>query len=118
MERGLKTETFSLHLCLLVKTHPNRYKQILWSLWRFCLDEVIGCFVTNVLQSAKNEAETYMLKEAEVLKWRSIATELALEEASRDGQKLKEKVVELESTLGVERYMSGNAHSLHLTFLV
>lgn len=71
-----------------------------------------------MLQSAKNEAETYMLKEAEVLKWRSIATELALEEASRDGQKLKEKVVDLESTLALERYMSGNAHSLHLTFLV
>ncbi|CAK9223237.1 unnamed protein product [Sphagnum troendelagicum] len=60
------------------------------------------------LESAKNEAETYMLKEAEVLKWRSVATELALEEASRDGQKLKEKVADLESTLAVERQKSAS----------
>jgi len=30
---------------------------------------------------------------------------------SKDGQKLKEKVVELENTLAMEQYMFGNAHS-------
>ncbi len=64
------------------------------------------------------EAKIYTLKEAKVLNWWSIAIKLALEETNRDGQKLKEKVVELESTLAMEQYMFGNAHSQILSFLV
>ncbi len=64
------------------------------------------------------EAKNYTFKEAKVLNWWSIAIKLALEETSRDGQKLKEKVTELESTLAMEPYMFGNAHSSTLSFLV
>jgi hypothetical protein len=46
-----------------------------------------------------------MLKEIEVLDWCSITIKLALDEVSRDGQKLEEKVTELENTLAMERYM-------------
>lgn len=55
-------------------------------------------------QSAKNEAENFMLKEAELLKWKKCATELTLQEASAEADNLKVKVTELEDALKQERY--------------
>jgi hypothetical protein len=78
-----------------------------------------GSFVMMILMDALSqmclecqyEAMNYTLKEEKVLNWWSIAMKLALEETNRDGQKLKEKVMELESTLAMERHMFGNLHS-------
>lgn len=55
-------------------------------------------------QSAKNEAENFMLKEAELLKWKKCVTELTLQEASAEADNLKVKVTELEDALKQERY--------------
>jgi hypothetical protein len=57
------------------------------------------------------EAKNYTLKEDKVFNWYNITIKLAPKETNRDGQKLKEKVMELESTLAMERHMFGNLHS-------
>ncbi|KAG6545759.1 hypothetical protein Mapa_012720 [Marchantia paleacea] len=58
------------------------------------------------LQGAKDQAEAYMLKEAELMKWQRRAAEMASEEASADLLKLKERVTELEENHKKERYCS------------
>ncbi len=62
------------------------------------------------------EAKTYMFKERKVLDWCSIIIKLALDKASKDGQKLKKKVVELENTLAMEWYMLWECSFLDLVF--
>lgn len=55
------------------------------------------------LEGAKNEAETYMIKEVELLKWRGKTAELALADANTTTVKLKQNVAELEEKLKAER---------------
>jgi hypothetical protein len=78
-----------------------------------------GGFVMMILMDAlfqmclecQYEVMNYTLKEEKVLNWWNIGIKLALEETNRDGQKLKEKVVELENTMSMEHHMFGNVHS-------
>lgn len=56
-----------------------------------------------MVQGAKDQAEEYMLKEAELMKWQRKAAEMASEEASADLVKLKERVSELEENHKKER---------------
>ncbi|KAG0558584.1 hypothetical protein KC19_10G039500 [Ceratodon purpureus] len=55
------------------------------------------------LEDAKNEAEQFMLKEVELLKWRKYVAELSLHEASAEAEGLKQRVTELEDALKEER---------------
>ncbi|XP_024402503.1 structural maintenance of chromosomes protein 4 [Physcomitrium patens] len=55
------------------------------------------------LEGAKNEAEQYMLKEAELIKWKRHAAGLTLKEADAEAEELKKKVTELENALKQER---------------
>ncbi|KAG0607985.1 hypothetical protein M758_8G069200 [Ceratodon purpureus] len=55
------------------------------------------------LEDAKNEAEQFMLKEAELLKWKRRATELTLKEATAEADELKKKVTEMGDALKQER---------------
>lgn len=65
------------------------------------------------LEDAKNEAEQFMLKEAELLKWKRRATELTLEEAAAEANEMKKKVTELEDALKQEREKYGT-HSAEM----
>ncbi|RLM98688.1 structural maintenance of chromosomes protein 4 [Panicum miliaceum] len=56
-----------------------------------------------ILQSAKNEAETYMLKELSLLKWREKATKLACDDAVSRVAQCQENVADLEKNLASER---------------
>ncbi|TVU20023.1 hypothetical protein EJB05_36210 [Eragrostis curvula] len=55
------------------------------------------------LESAKNEAETYMLKELSLLKWREKATTLASDDATSRVAQIQENVADLEKNLSSER---------------
>ncbi|KAH7432741.1 hypothetical protein KP509_07G037500 [Ceratopteris richardii] len=55
------------------------------------------------LEESKNEAEGYMLKEAELLKWKGKAAELYAADAKSNALKVKENVTELEAALQSER---------------
>ncbi|KAL6610433.1 hypothetical protein ACP70R_040402 [Stipagrostis hirtigluma subsp. patula] len=55
------------------------------------------------LESAKNEAETYMLKELSLLKWQEKATNLASDDAASRVAQLQENVTDLEKNLASER---------------
>ncbi|KAF0923368.1 hypothetical protein E2562_006275 [Oryza meyeriana var. granulata] len=55
------------------------------------------------LESAKNEAETFMLKELLLLKWQEKATTLASDDATSHVSKLQENVADLEKNLASER---------------
>eukprot|EP01018_Ginkgo_biloba_P007650 Gb_03310 [translate_table: standard] len=55
------------------------------------------------LEGAKNEAEAFMLKEAELFKWQEKATELALQDANSHVVELQENVTKLEGNLKEER---------------
>ncbi|KAK3135188.1 hypothetical protein QOZ80_5BG0415790 [Eleusine coracana subsp. coracana] len=55
------------------------------------------------LESAKNEAETYMLKELSLLKWREKATKLASDDATSRVAQLQENVADLGKNLASER---------------
>ncbi|XP_062181355.1 structural maintenance of chromosomes protein 4 [Phragmites australis] len=55
------------------------------------------------LESAKNEAETYMLKELSLLKWQEKATKLASDDATSRVAQLHENVADLENNLASER---------------
>ncbi|PKU62666.1 Structural maintenance of chromosomes protein 4 [Dendrobium catenatum] len=55
------------------------------------------------LESAKNEAEAYMLKELRLLKYRENATKLAFEDANAHVTELKQNVITLEENLTTER---------------
>lgn len=67
---------------------------------------VILQFTTNgviCLQSAKNEAETYMLKELSLLKWQEKATKLASDDATSRVEQLHKNVENLEADLVSKR---------------
>ncbi|KAK3138382.1 hypothetical protein QOZ80_5AG0368160 [Eleusine coracana subsp. coracana] len=55
------------------------------------------------LESAKNEAETYMLKELSLLKWQEKATKLASDDATSRVEQLHENVENLETNLRSKR---------------
>uniref|UniRef100_A0A0E0A158 Structural maintenance of chromosomes protein n=1 Tax=Oryza glumipatula TaxID=40148 RepID=A0A0E0A158_9ORYZ len=55
------------------------------------------------LESAKNEAETFMLKELLLLKWQEKATTLASDDATSHVAQLQENVADLEKNLASER---------------
>ncbi|KAG2619207.1 structural maintenance of chromosomes protein 4-like [Panicum virgatum] len=55
------------------------------------------------LESAKNEAEAYMLKELSLLKWREKATKLACDDAESRVAQCQENVADLEKNLAYER---------------
>ncbi|XP_066363089.1 structural maintenance of chromosomes protein 4-like [Miscanthus floridulus] len=55
------------------------------------------------LESAKNEAETYMLKELSLLKWQEKATKLASDDAISRVNQCQENVADLEKNLASER---------------
>ncbi|KAJ1263499.1 hypothetical protein BS78_09G189500 [Paspalum vaginatum] len=55
------------------------------------------------LESAKNEAETYMLKELSLLKWQEKATKLASDDAISRVTQCQENVSDLEKNLASER---------------
>lgn len=55
------------------------------------------------LESAKNEAETYMLKELLLLKWQEKATKLASDDAISRVNQCQENVADLEKNLAAER---------------
>ncbi|KAH0457445.1 hypothetical protein IEQ34_012760 [Dendrobium chrysotoxum] len=55
------------------------------------------------LESAKNEAEAYMLKELRLLKYKENATKLAFEDANAHVTELKQNVITLEENLTTER---------------
>ncbi|GLJ12037.1 hypothetical protein SUGI_0182570 [Cryptomeria japonica] len=55
------------------------------------------------LEGAKNEAEAFMLKEAELFKWQEKATELALKDANDHISELKENITKLEENLKEEK---------------
>ncbi|KAH9321111.1 hypothetical protein KI387_015750, partial [Taxus chinensis] len=55
------------------------------------------------LEGAKNEAEAFMLKEAELYKWQEKATELALKDANNHISELQENVTKLEENLKEEK---------------
>uniref|UniRef100_A0A0D9WI72 Structural maintenance of chromosomes protein n=1 Tax=Leersia perrieri TaxID=77586 RepID=A0A0D9WI72_9ORYZ len=55
------------------------------------------------LESAKNEAETFMLKELSLLKWQEKATTLASDDATSHVAQLHDNVAELEKNLASER---------------
>ncbi|CAN6332537.1 unnamed protein product [Urochloa humidicola] len=55
------------------------------------------------LESAKNEAETYMLKELSLLKWQEKATKLASDDAISRVAQFQENVADLEKNLASER---------------
>eukprot|EP00897_Mesotaenium_endlicherianum_P001579 jgi/Mesen1/1449/ME000132S00395 len=57
----------------------------------------------NKLEGAKKEAEAYMLKEAEIIRWRIVACQLALREGSALASADEERVGELEKSLESER---------------
>lgn len=57
-------------------------------------------------QDAKREAENYLLKEAELMRWKGKVLELDLEEATKEATKYKEIVVELNEKLREGRYES------------
>jgi structural maintenance of chromosome 4 len=54
-------------------------------------------------QSAKNEAEAFMMKEAELYKWQEKASELALQDANTHVTDLQENVRKLEGNLKEEK---------------
>ncbi|KAL5203523.1 hypothetical protein ABZP36_014475 [Zizania latifolia] len=56
-----------------------------------------------ILQSAKNEAETFMLKELLLLKWQEKATTLGSDDATSQVAQLQENVADLEKNLTSER---------------
>nr|CAB3461071.1 unnamed protein product [Digitaria exilis] len=55
------------------------------------------------LEGAKNEAETYMLKELSLLKWQEKATKLASDDAISRVAQCQENVADLEKNLAAER---------------
>jgi len=55
------------------------------------------------LESAKNEAEAFMMKEAELYKWQEKASELALQDANTHVTDLQENVRKLEGNLKEEK---------------
>ncbi|KAM0839402.1 hypothetical protein ACQ4PT_060337 [Festuca glaucescens] len=55
------------------------------------------------LENAKNEAETYMLKELLLLKWQEKATTMASDDATSHVTQLKDNVTDLEKNLTSER---------------
>ncbi|GJN14824.1 hypothetical protein PR202_gb01689 [Eleusine coracana subsp. coracana] len=56
------------------------------------------------LESAKNEAETYMLKELSLLKWREKATKLASDDATSRVAQLQENVADLGRILHLKEF--------------
>lgn len=55
------------------------------------------------LEGAKNEAEAFMMKEAELYKWQEKATELAVQDANTHVAELQENVRKLEGNLKEEK---------------
>ncbi|KAJ4782183.1 Structural maintenance of chromosomes protein [Rhynchospora pubera] len=51
-----------------------------------------------ILQSVKDEAEAYMLKELLILKWQEKVTELASDDATKKAAQLQENVTKMEAT--------------------
>lgn len=60
----------------------------------------------NILQSIKNEAEVYMLKQLSLLKWQEKATKLASDDTTSHISELQEEVSDLEKSLATERLYS------------